>query len=77
MGKMTDLFHELCYLFPTKLFEMEGIIYSMGEMNIPPKWDAGPLKQRTYRLNTRYKEKVNTKLDQMLDAWINEPIKES
>ena len=77
MGKITDLLHELHYLFPTKLLEMKVIIYSMGEMNIPLKWDARPLKQRRYILNTRYKEKVNTKLDQMLDAWINEPIKES
>ena len=77
MGKITDLLDKLRYLFPTKFLEMKGIIYNMGEMNIPLKWDARPLKQRPYGLNTRYKEKVNTKLDQLLDAWINEPIKES
>ena len=45
-------------------------------MKIPLKQDAKPIKQRPYRLNPRYKEKVKEELDRMLDAGIIEPTKE-
>ena len=49
----------------------------LGEMKIPLKLDAKPVKQRPYRLNPRYKEKVKAELECMLDTGIIKPIKES
>ena len=64
-------------MFPTNFLEMKGIVDDMGEMKIPLKPDAKPIKQRPYRLNPRYKEKVKYELDCMLDARIIEPVEES
>ena len=41
------------------------------------KEDARPVKQRPYRLNARYKEKVKDEIDKMLAARIIEPVEES
>ena len=41
------------------------------------KEDARPVKQRPYRLNSRYKEKVKDEIDKMLAAGIIEPVEES
>jgi hypothetical protein len=49
----------------------------MGEMRIPLKLDARPVKQRPYRLNPKYKEKVKIELDRMLEAGIIELVEES
>ena len=46
-------------------------------MKIPLKPYAKSFKQRPYRLNPRYKEKVKIELDHMLDARIIEPVEES
>ena len=46
-------------------------------MKIPLKLDANPVKQLLYRLNPRYKERVKTELDIMLDARIIELVEES
>jgi hypothetical protein len=54
---------------------MKGIKGPMGEMRIPLKPYARPFKQIPYRLNPKYKEKVNIKLDKMLEAGIIEPVK--
>jgi hypothetical protein len=56
---------------------MKGIKGPMGEMKIPLKPDARPVKQRPYRLNPKYKQKVKIELDRMLEAGIIEPIEES
>ena len=56
---------------------MKGIVGDLGEMNIPLKPDANPIKKRSCRLNPRYKEKVKEKLDRMLDARISELMEES
>jgi hypothetical protein len=56
---------------------MKGIKGPMGEMNIPLKPDARPVKQRPYRLNPKYKQKVKIELDRMLEARIIEPVEES
>jgi hypothetical protein len=47
---------------------MKGIKGPMGEMNIPLKPDARPIKKRPYRLNPKYKHKVKIELDKMLEA---------
>ena len=56
---------------------MKGILGDIGVIKIPLKPDAKPMKQRPYRLNPKYKEKVRMELDKMLAAGIIEPVKES
>ena len=53
--KITELLHEYQDLFPTNFSKMKGIIGNLGEMKIPLKPDAKPVKQCPYRLNPRYK----------------------
>jgi hypothetical protein len=47
---------------------MKGIKGPMGDMKIPLKPDAMMVKQRPYRLNPKYNEKVKIELDRMLEA---------
>jgi hypothetical protein len=42
---------------------MKGIVGELGEMKIPLKLEAKPVKQRPYRLNPIYKQKVKEELD--------------
>jgi hypothetical protein len=77
IDKITDLLHEYQDLFPTKFTDMKCIKGPMGEMRIPLKLDAKPVKQRPYILNPKYKEKVKIELDRMLEAGIIEPVEES
>jgi hypothetical protein len=77
IDKITELLHEYQDLFPTKFTDMKGIKGPMGEMRIPLNPDARPVKQRPYRLNPKYKEKVKIELDRMLEAGIIEPVEES
>jgi hypothetical protein len=44
IGKITELLHEYHDLFPTKFTDMKGIKGSMGEMRIPLKINARPVK---------------------------------
>jgi len=64
-------------LFPTKFNDMKGIKEPMGEMRIPLKTYARPIKQRTYILKPKYKEKAKIELDKMLEAGIIESVEES
>jgi hypothetical protein len=66
IDKITELLHEYQDLFPTKFTDMKGIKGPMGEMKIPLKPDVSLVKQRPYRLNPKYKEKVNIELDRMM-----------
>jgi hypothetical protein len=77
IDKITDLLHEYHDLFPTKFTDMKGIKGPMGEIRIPLKPYARPVKWRPYRLNPKYKEKVKIELDRMLEAGIIEPVEES
>ena len=56
---------------------MKGIVGDLGVMRRPLKEDVRPVKQRPYRLNHHYKEKVKDEIDKMLAAGIIEPIEES
>jgi hypothetical protein len=56
---------------------MKGIKGPMGERGIPLKQNVRPFKQRLYRLNPKYKEKVKIDLDRMLEVGIIEPVEES
>ena len=58
VAKITDLLHELQDLFSTNFKEMNGMVGDLGEMKIPLKPDARLIKQRPYKLNPHYKEKV-------------------
>ena len=56
---------------------MKGKVGDLGEMKIPLRPDAKPIKPRQYRLNPRYKEKVKFELDQMLVEGVIEHVEES
>ena len=77
VAKITYLLHEYQDLFPTNFSEMKGIVDDLGEIKIPLRPNVKPSKQRPYRLNPRYKEKVKVELDRMLDAGIIERVEES
>jgi len=53
---------------------MKGIVGDLGVIKIPLKVDAKPCKQRPYKMNPRYKEKVQVEINRMLDAGIIEPV---
>jgi len=55
---------------------LKGIIGDLGVMKITLKSDAKPVKQRPYRLNPKYKEKVCLEIDKMLAASIIEHVEE-
>ena len=75
-SEIIDLLHKFQNLFLTKFSEMKGILGDLGELKIPLNTDVKPVKQRSYQLNLRYKERVKDELDRMLDAGIVEPLKE-
>jgi hypothetical protein len=56
---------------------MKCIARELGEMKIPLKPDARPIKQQPYRLNPIYKHKVKEDIDRMLEADIIKPVEES
>jgi hypothetical protein len=77
IDKITKLLHEYQELFPTKFTDMKGIKGPMGDMRIPLKPYARIVKQRPYRLNPKYKEKVKIELDRMLEVGIIELVEVS
>jgi hypothetical protein len=77
ISNITKLFHEYQDLFPTNFIDMKGVKGPMGEMKIPLKEDARLVKKRPYRLNPKYKKKVKTELDRMMEVGIIQPIEES
>jgi len=56
---------------------MKGIVGDLGVMKIPLKVDARPCKQCPYRMNPKYKEKVQVEINRMLEVGIIEPVEES
>ena len=77
VNKVTEFLREYQDLFPTKFMDLKGIIGDLGATNITLKPDEKLVKQRPYRLNLKYKEKVHLELDKMLMAGIIEPVEES
>jgi hypothetical protein len=73
---VANLLQEYHDLFPTTFSKMKGIEGDLGEMKIPLKPGAKPIRQRPYRMNSQYKEKVKAELDRMLVVGIIEPIEE-
>ena len=74
---ITDLLQQYQDLFPTKFIEMKGILGDLGVMRIPLKEGLKPVRQRPYRLNLRYKEKVRHEMDKMTVVGIIEAVEES
>jgi hypothetical protein len=64
LWKRLQTYCEYQDLFPTMFSEMKGIVGELGEMKIPLKPDAKPVRQRPYRLNLKYKEKVKEEIDE-------------
>ena len=77
MEKIIELLHEYNDLFTTNSFEMKGVAGELGEMKIPLRPEARPVRQRPYKLNPIYKQKVKVELDRMLESRIIEPVEES
>ena len=75
--EVAELLHEYQDLFPTKFSNLKGIICDLGVMNITLKLDVKPIKKRPYHLNPKYKEKVRSELEKMLEAGIIELVEES
>lgn len=77
IARISHLLREYQYLFPNILSKMKGIVGRLGEMKIPLKLDVKPIKQRSCRLNLKYKEKIKEEHDKMLPEGIVEPMEES
>lgn len=77
VGKVTEFLREYQDLFPTQFTDLKGIIEDLGMMKITLKSDAKLVKQRTYRLNLKYKERVHLELNKMLVVGIIEAMEES
>jgi hypothetical protein len=74
---ITELLREYNDLFPKKFTEMKGIVGDLGEMKIPIRAEARPIRQRPYKLNPIYKKNVIDEIDRMLEAGNIEPVEES
>jgi hypothetical protein len=57
--------------------EMKDIEGYLGEMNIPLRAKARPIRQRPYRLNPIYKKKFKDEIDRMLEDGIIEHVEKS
>jgi hypothetical protein len=68
--KITKLLRKYNDLFPINFTYMKGIAGELGEMKIPLKPEARPVRKRPYRLNPMYKQKVKAEIDIMLEASI-------
>jgi hypothetical protein len=55
---ITDLMREYSDLLPTMFMEMKCVEGEIGEINILLIPEARPIRQRPYRLNPIYKQKV-------------------
>jgi len=55
---------------------MKWIDSELGEMNIPLKQNAKPVRQKPYILNLKYKEKIKEEIERMLEEGIFEPMVE-
>jgi hypothetical protein len=58
MEKIIELPREYSDLFPTTFSDMKGVLGELGEMKIPLRPYAILVRQRPYRLNPVYKQKV-------------------
>ena len=73
---ITELLREYSDMFPTKFMEMKGMVGELCEMKIPLRPEARTVRQRPYRLNPIYKQKVKAEIDRMLEVGIIKPVEE-
>ena len=64
-------------MFPTNFSELKGIVGDLSVMKITLKPDVRPIKQRPYRLNPKYKQKVKQELENMVVASIMNLVEQS
>lgn len=74
VDKVIELLCEYQDLFSTKIMDLKGIVGDLGMMKITLKLDVKLVKQRPYRLNPKYKDKVCIELDNMLALGIIELV---
>jgi hypothetical protein len=67
MMQVVDLLKEYEELFLSRFYEMNVITISLEAMKIQLKPNDKPVKNRPYRLNLKYKEKICKELIQMLE----------
>ena len=77
VSQIANLLREYQDLFPNSFSEMKGIVVELGEMKIPLKPYVKFVKQRPYKLNPKYNEKVRQELDKLLIMGILVPMEES
>jgi hypothetical protein len=77
VDRIIELLREYSDLFPMTFTKIKGIAGELGEMKIPLKLEARPIRQRPYRLNPIYKQKVRAEINRMLEARIIELVEES
>ena len=76
VSQMVHLLKEYEEIFPIYLLEMKGIARDIKEMKIQFIPDVKLMNKRPYRLNPKYKGKVQQELDKMLAFSIIVPIEE-
>jgi hypothetical protein len=74
---ITELLHEYSNMFPITFTDMKGIEGELGEMRTLLKPKARLVRQRPYRLNLVYKQKVKAEFHRMFEFVIKEPVEES
>jgi hypothetical protein len=74
---ITELLCEYSNLFLITFTEIKGTARELGDMKIPLRPEARPIRQRPYRLNPIYKQKFKDEILIMLEASIIEPVEES
>jgi hypothetical protein len=61
----------------TMITKMKKIVGEIGEMMIPLRAEARPIRQRPYRLNLIYKKKFKAEIDRMLEDGIIKHMEDS
>ena len=75
--KIVDLLKEYQDLFARDYKDLKGLVEEMGEMKIDLLTEAILFKKRPYKLAHKYKEIVNTEINNMLTVGIIYPIDQS
>jgi hypothetical protein len=63
-------------MFPITFTEMKIIARELGEMKIPLKPNARPIRKTPYKLNQVYTKKVKVEIDRILEVGIIKPLEE-
>jgi hypothetical protein len=56
---------------------MKGIEGELGEIKIPLRAEARPIRHRPHRLNLIFKKNIKAEIDRMLEVEIIETVEES